>query len=150
MAKIRKRAAGGVRHPAAGAGWHQALLVSLILLDVNDDQEPNAIQTELMRLLRNFRLPAFDAIADWIDSTGGSTWRLELKRRRPGKPKYSKNYASSLRLFYEQRRKKLAKEGHPTPAKTALGELAAEFEIPDNQLRAIIERVQGKRRRPKS
>jgi hypothetical protein len=124
--------------------------VILYGLDVNDDMESEVAQEHLIGHFRRLDLDLFDILADMIDPAGNTTWRLELKRRRPGKPKRSRDFANFLRWNYEERLEELTEEQHPTPAKTALGELAAQFEIPDGQLRALIERSQGKRRRPKS
>jgi hypothetical protein len=118
-------------------------------LNLNDDQEPNFIQEHLIKSLRNLKVPLLDDIANMIDPAGDSPWRLELKRRRTGKPKYSRSLAIFLWDLYDHRREELSEEKHPTPAKTALGEVAAEFSMPDSQLRSLIERAQGKRRRSK-
>jgi hypothetical protein len=87
-------------------------------------------------------------LAGMLDPTAKTTWRLDLKRGHRGSPgKLSNDELQYLCFRYEQRVEEFTNARRASPVKTARGELAAEFKMTDEEIRAIIDRARGKRRR---
>ena len=118
-----------------------------------DDHRPEFVRDHLVRLCRRMSDDPDDIcalIADMLDPASKTEWRLDLRRRRAGSPrKLCTGAVDSLCNRYKRRVDGLREAGRAAPVKTALGELAAEYEMTDKELRAIMERAQGKRRRPR-
>ena len=91
----------------------------------------------------------YAVLADMLDSEEGeSPWKLELRRRHRGPPERLSNIErSKLFLEYHDRLKELQAQNHASPAKTARGELAVKYQMTDEEIRAIIDRIEGKRKR---
>jgi hypothetical protein len=125
----------------------------MMMFDQYDNERPEIVRDHLMRELRRLSecpndISAF--VAEMLDPASKKTeWRLDLRRRRPGNRKMSTEELQYLCFRYESRVDDLKEAGRAAPAKTALGELAAEYKTTDGEIRAIIERAQGKRRRSK-
>jgi hypothetical protein len=113
---------------------------------------PEIVCDQLIAVLREHSQDNSDLLAllaDMLDPAGKTTWRLKLQRR-PGRPsRLTQADAVGLWLEYEDRLQELESENRASPAKTARGELAAEYKMTDEEVRAIIDRVQGKRVRTK-
>jgi hypothetical protein len=89
----------------------------------------------------------FDILYEMLDTEEGkSTWKLELRRRRRGNPG-SLSDADSMRLFFQYhiRLSELRDQNRASPA-----ELAEKYQMTDEEIRAIVERKEGKRKRRKS
>ena len=131
--------------------WAESIRV--ITFHNNDNRRPEFVRDHLVRLLRRMSADPDDIcalIADMLDPASKTEWRLDLRRRRAGSPrKLCTGAVESLCNRYKRRVDGLREAGQAAPVKTALGELAAEYEMTDNDMRAIIERGQGKRRRPR-
>jgi hypothetical protein len=116
--------------------------------DVGGAEAADRAEAHLLKMLRMQDTEAFNMVADMIDPAGESYWRLEFRRRAKGAPrKHSSADATFLALLYGLLKKKFTAEGRASPAKTARGELAAEYKMTDEQVRAIIDREKGKRLR---
>jgi hypothetical protein len=130
-----------------------AKCIRVITFYNNDNQRPEFVRDHLVKLLRRMSDDPDDIcslIADLLDPASKTEWRLDLRRRRAGSPrKLCTGAVDSLCNRYKRRVDRLREAGRAAPVKTALGELAAEYEMTDNEMRAILERAQGKRRRPR-
>jgi hypothetical protein len=104
-------------------------------------------QQVLLRILLNQRAEAFNILADMIDPGGKSYWRLELRRRRGRSRKISTEDQQLLACMYRWILNGLKAKNRASPAKTARGLLAAKLNMTDEEIRANIERGQGRRRR---
>jgi hypothetical protein len=123
----------------------------MMMFDQYDNERTEFVRDHLVRELRRLSecpndISAF--VAEMLDPASKMEWRLDLRRRRRPS-KMSTDELHYLCFKYESRVDDLKEAGRAAPAKTALGELAAEYKMKDGELRAIIERAQGKRRRPK-
>ena len=118
-----------------------------------DNERPEFVRDHLVGLLRRMSADPDDIcalFADMLDPASKTEWRLDLRRRRAGSPrKLCTGAVDSLCNRYKRRVDGLREAGRAAPVKTALGELAADYEMTDKEMRAIIERAQGKRRRPR-
>jgi hypothetical protein len=116
-----------------------------------DAGEREQAQAALLYELRRQKTWSLDAIADMIDPAGKSYWKLELKQRRRGTPRrLSSDDTEVLIGQYEYRLAELQNERRASPVKTARGELAAEYKMTDEEIRAIIDRAQGKKVRKRA
>jgi hypothetical protein len=119
--------------------------------DQYDNERPEIVRDRLVRRLRQWSEYPDDIsalIAEMLDPASKTEWRLDLRRPRPGNPGRLPTEELHILCFkYQSRVDDLKKRGRAAPAKTALGELATQYEMTDGELRAIIERAQGKRRR---
>jgi hypothetical protein len=110
-----------------------------------DAGEPEKAQAALLDILRRQKLSSLDAIANMIDPAGKSYWRLELKQRNRAPPRQTTSMEAEWLIDeYDFRLEELRREKRASPAKIARGELAAEFKMTDEQLRAIIRRGRGR------
>ena len=118
-----------------------------------DDHRPEFVRDLLVVQLRRMSADPGDIcalFADMLDPASKTEWRLDLRRRRAGSPrKLCTGAVDYLCNRYKRRVDGLREAGQAAPVKTALGELAADYEMTDKEMRAIIERAQGKRRRPR-
>ena len=130
---------------------HWAKCIRVITFYNNDNHRPEFVRDHLVQLLRRMSADPDDIcalIADMLDPASKTEWQLDLRRRRAGSPrKLCTGAVKSLCNRYKRRVDGLREAGRAAPVKTALGELAAEYEMTDKEMRAIIERAQGKRRR---
>jgi hypothetical protein len=80
-----------------------------------------------------------------IDPVGKSYWRLELRQRDRAPPRQTTSMVAEWLIDqYDYRLEQLRNEKRASPAKTARGELAAQFKMTDEQIRAIIRRGRGR------
>ena len=113
--------------------------------------EPEVVRPKLIDLFRGASRQCndlFEALAEMLDPAGKSTWKLELCRRRRGRPgRLSELDSIRLAVEYGARLEELKDQNRASPAKTARGELAERYKMTDEEIRAIIERRGGKRKR---
>jgi hypothetical protein len=113
-----------------------------------DTRQAEDARDALLNALRAQNLGPLNIIADMLDPAGDSYWRLDLERRgRGARPQMGQIALGSLAFEYDRRLEELKEERRASPAKTARGELAAKYQMTDEQIRALIERQQGKRQR---
>jgi len=89
-------------------------------------------------------------IEDMLSLTSGSFWKLELKQRRQGKRTVPAAISEDIYAGYHLRARELYEQGAPAPKKTAIGELAREYGVPDTTIREIVRRAGGKKPKRKS
>jgi hypothetical protein len=124
-----------------------------MVLDRYSNDKASVVRDELIDFFRRGTDgdDLLSVLADMLDPTAKTMWRLDFKRRHRGNPgKLSNDELQYLCFQYEQRVEELTNTRRASPAKTARGELAAEYKMTDEEIRAIIERAQGKRVRKRA
>jgi hypothetical protein len=122
------------------------------IFDECGNERPEVVRDQLVDMLREnswISLDLLALLADLLDPAGKTTWQLKLSRRRGRPRRLSMFEAVGLWADYERRLQELKNENRASPAKTARGELAAQHKMTDEEVRAIIDRVLGKKVRTK-
>jgi hypothetical protein len=101
----------------------------------------------LIEMLRDFKNPITDQIADMLDPLGDTCWKLVLKRRRRGNP-------AEPPFVWEEYQERLQEYGNKRGAKK-LAELdtAGKFNMKVEAVRSAVRRMNGthgRRRKRKS
>jgi hypothetical protein len=119
--------------------------------DSGGEKEARMAEAYLLALLRAIGTEASNMMADMIDPTGESYWRLKLQKRHRGKPRQMSSAETEyLVTNYVNRLKELKERGRASPAKTARGDVAKRYKMTDEEVRAIVDRAQGKRVRKRA
>jgi hypothetical protein len=125
----------------------------------NSNDPPKILCAKLVEELRNDLLPYKVrasrspgdlrlVLADLLDPLGNTTWRLELRRRRRGrKERLSESDRESLTGYYLANVDRLKADKRASAKKTVRAQIAKDWGMTDEEVRAIVERVQGKRKR---
>jgi len=135
------------KQPSELDNWRYSL--DHILME-HSNSEPETVGAKLIKEFRQASqghdLPAL--LADMLDAAGKSSWRLKLCRRRSGNPgRLSDLDRMSLFNAYESLVEAYRAEKRASPIKTARGELAKKWGMTDEEIRALIARGQGKKKR---
>jgi hypothetical protein len=114
------------------------------------NETPESVRAKLIEMFRQgtHGNDLLALLADMLDPDGDSLWRLELSRRRRGRRgRFSELDLMALVWQYEMRVQELKDERRAAPVKTALGEFADAYKMTDEEMRALIGRASGKRKR---
>jgi hypothetical protein len=134
---------------------HERLLE---FIDESDVWEPGAAQHELARLLCQLAFlgspkeaTVFAFFAAMLFPSGNGYWKLKLTPRKGRKRKKTTLEQQQMaRVYGGWVFRGLKEKRHASPSKTARGLLAAQFKMTDEEMRANIERGQGKRGRKRN
>jgi hypothetical protein len=124
-----------------------------MMFDRYSNDKASVVRDQLIDMFRRGSVGHGDLqelLADMLDPAKKTPWRLDLRRRRGNPGKLSNDDLQYLCFSYEQRVDELKSAGRASPVKTARGELAAEYKMTDEEIRAIIDRAQGKRVRKRA
>jgi hypothetical protein len=128
---------------------------AVIMADIADDRTHYSLTAHvdtggidsLIEMLREFKNPITNQIADMLDPHGDTVWKLVLKRRRRGKP-------SEPPFIWEEYQEALQKRENKRGAiKSVEHDIADRFNITTAAVRSAVRRMNGthgRRRKRKS